>query len=67
MARTYRVEVRSAKGWDFGVRVSRRNGLPEFCDLVYADHFEIHAEAMRLRDRAAQVCGGTLRVARFRG
>jgi hypothetical protein len=66
MARMYRVEVRGDKGWDFGVRVSQQNGLPELCSLVYADHFEIHAEAMRLRDRAAEICGGSLRVKRFR-
>ena len=67
MARTYRVEARGEKRWDFGVRVSQLTGLPEFCSLVYADHFESHSEAMRLHDRAAELCGGTLRVARFRG
>lgn len=66
MARMYRVEAHDGKGWTFGIRVSQGNRLPEFCNLANADHFELQPEAMRLRDRAAQLCGGSLRVVRFR-
>ena len=64
MNTTYRVEAHDGKGWGFGIRVNDNSGLPEFCSLTFAEHFLTRAEAFRLRDEAARLCGGTLRVAK---
>lgn len=62
MAMTYRVEAHDGSRWGFGVRIGSNSGLPEFCCLTFADHFLTRAEAMQLRDKAARLSGGTLRV-----
>lgn len=59
----YRVEAHDGSRWGrFGVRKAHDGGLPEFCGLAHASVMG-RAEAMRLRDEAARLCGGTLRVA----
>ncbi|NDC35217.1 MAG: hypothetical protein EBZ51_07490 [Synechococcaceae bacterium WB9_2_112] len=60
----YRVEAHDGNRWGFGIRISNNSRLPEFCGLTFADHFLTRDEAMRLRDKAARLCGGSLRVAR---
>ncbi|MCE2836580.1 MAG: hypothetical protein LW834_06430 [Cyanobium sp. 49614_E6] len=62
----YQVEAHDGKSWAFGIRVNANNLLPEFCALAKADRFTSQAEALRLRDLAARLCGGSLRVARVR-
>jgi hypothetical protein len=66
MTNTYRVEAHDGKRWGFGIRINDNSRLPEFCGLIFAKHFATRAEAMQLRDDAARLCGGTLRVARIR-
>jgi hypothetical protein len=61
---TYRVEAHDGKRWSFGIRVNDNSRLPEFCSLSFAKHFLTRAEAFELRDEAARLCGGTLRVAK---
>ena len=63
MAPIYRVEAHDGYYWRFGIRRSHNNGMPEFCGLHAAEHFTTRAEAMRLRDETARLCGGSLRVA----
>lgn len=63
MAITYRVEAHDGSRWGFGIRISANSRLPEFCGLAFADQFLTRAEAFKLRDEAARLCGGTLRVA----
>jgi hypothetical protein len=65
-ARTYRVEANDGSRWSFGIRTNDNSRLPEFCGLTFAEHFKTRAEAMALRDQAARLCGGTLRVATVR-
>lgn len=62
-ATTYRVEAHDGSRWEFGIRISSNSKLPEFCGLTFADRFLTRAEAIRLRDEAARLCGGSLRVA----
>jgi hypothetical protein len=64
MTTAYRVEAHDGNRWGFGIRLSSNSNLPEFCGLTFADHFPTRAGAMRLRDEAARLCGGSLRVAR---
>jgi hypothetical protein len=64
MTTTYRVEAHDGNRWGFGIRVNDNSKMPEFCGLTLAEHFQSRAEAMRLRDQAARLCGGSLRVAR---
>jgi hypothetical protein len=64
MTTTYRVEAHDGNRWGFGIRISSNSKLPEFCGLSFANHFSTRDEAMRLRDEAARLCGGSLRVAR---
>jgi hypothetical protein len=59
-----RVEAHDGNRWGFGIRISSNSKLPEFCGLSFANHFSTRDEAMRLRDEAARLCGGSLRVAR---
>lgn len=66
MTTTYRVEVHDGNRWGFGIRNSANSKLPEFCGLAFADRFQTRAAAMQLRDKAARLCGGTLRVARIK-
>ena len=66
MATTYRVEAHNGTGWGFGIRMNDNSRAPEFCSLMFADQFNSRAEAMHLRDEAARLCGGTLRVAAVR-
>ena len=66
MATTYRVEAHDGTRWSFGIRTSANSRLPEFCGLMFADEFTSRADAMHLRDEAARLCGGTLRVAALR-
>lgn len=63
MSHTYRVEVHDGKSWSFGIRMNNNSRMPEFCGLMFADHFTSRAEAFKLRDQAASLAGGTLRVA----
>ena len=63
MTTAYRVEAHDGSRWGFGIRISSNSRLPEFCGLSFADHFLTRADAMRLRDEAARLCGGSLRVA----
>jgi hypothetical protein len=65
MPSTYRVEAHDGKRWSFAIRISSTSNLPEFCGLDAALKFDSRAEALRLRDDAARLCGGTLRVARI--
>jgi hypothetical protein len=65
MNTAYRVEAHDGKRWSFGIRISSNSNLPEFCGLDAAPEFDSRAEAMQLRDDAARLCGGTLRVARI--
>jgi hypothetical protein len=60
----YRVEAHDGKRWSFGIRVNSNSRMPEFCDIDAAPGFDNRAEAFRLRDEAARLCGGTLRVSR---
>ena len=64
MNHTYRVEAHDGKFWSFGIRMNNNSRMPEFCGLMFADHFTSRAEAFKLRDQAARLAGGTLRVAR---
>jgi hypothetical protein len=64
MTATYRVEAHDGNRWSFGIRTNDNSNLPEFCSLTFAEHFLTRAEAMELRDHAARLCGGSLRVAR---
>jgi hypothetical protein len=64
MITAYRVEAHDGKRWSFGIRINPNSRIPEFCDLDAAPEFDSRAEAYRLRDEAARLCGGTLRVAR---
>lgn len=66
MTTTYRVEAHNGTTWGFGIRMSANSRLPEFCGLMFADQFNSRADAMHLRDEAARLCGGTLRVAAVR-
>lgn len=66
MSTTYRVEAHDGNRWAFGIRLSNNSRLPEFCGLTFADQFNDRAEAMQLRNEAARLCGGTLRVAAVR-
>lgn len=63
---TYRVEAHDGNRWGFGIRMNDNSRLPEFCSLYAAARFNSRAEAWRLRDQAARLCGGTLRVAAVR-
>lgn len=62
MATTYRIEAHDGSRWAFGIRRSNNSKLPEFCGLTFADQFQSRAEAFQLRDEAARLCGGSLRV-----
>jgi hypothetical protein len=62
MSLLYRVEVHDGQGWRFGVRMNDNKRLPEFCNLMVADHFVTRNEALKLRNDASRICGGTLRV-----
>jgi hypothetical protein len=62
MATTYRVEAHDGKGWSFGIRMNDNSRVPEFCSLSTADHFNTRDEALRLRDQASRLAGGTIRV-----
>ena len=64
MITTYRVEAHDGKRWSFGIRINPNSRMPEFCDLCAAPEFDSRSEAMSLRDDAARLCGGTLRVTR---
>jgi hypothetical protein len=64
MITAYRVEAHDGKRWSFGIRINPNSRIPEFCDLDAAPEFDSRAEAYRLRDEAARLCGGTLRVAK---
>ena len=66
MATTYRVEAHDGNRWGFGIRTSANSRLPEFCGLMFADQFTSRAEALELRNEAARLCGGTLRIAAVR-
>ena len=66
MATTYRVEAHDGTRWGFGIRMNDNSRMPEFCSLTFADHFNTRAEAFQLRDLAARLAGGTLRVAAVR-
>jgi len=63
MATAYRIEAHDGSRWAFGIRRSKNSKLPEFCGLTFADQFPDRAEAFQLRDEAARLCGGSLRVA----
>jgi len=63
---TYRVEAHDGSRWGFGIRINDNSRLPEFCSLTFVEHFATRAEAMTLRNQAARLCGGTLRVATVR-
>jgi hypothetical protein len=63
MDNTYRVEAHDGSRWGFGIRRGSNSRLPEFCGLAFADQFRTRAEAFQLRDEAARLCGGSLRVA----
>jgi hypothetical protein len=65
-ATTYRVEAHDGNRWGFGIRINDNSRLPEFCSLTLAEHFPTRAEAFELRDHAARICGGSLRVAAVR-
>ena len=64
MITTYRVEAHDGKRWSFGIRINPNSRIPEFCDIGAAPEFDSRSEAMSLRDDAARLCGGSLRVAR---
>jgi hypothetical protein len=64
MITAYRVEAHNGNRWGFGIRVNENSKMPEFCCLTLAEQFQSRAEAMHLRDEAARLCGGSLRVAR---
>jgi hypothetical protein len=64
MATTYRVEAHNGNRWGFGIRVNDNSKMPEFCSLPSAEQFLTRRQAMQLRDEAARLCGGSLRVAR---
>jgi hypothetical protein len=64
MSTTYRVEAHDGKRWGFGIRMNDDSRVPEFCSLMFADQFNSRAEAFKLRDLAARLAGGSLRVAR---
>ena len=66
MTVSYRVEAHDGSSWGFGIRVSPNTGVPEFCALSDSDRFDTRADASGLRDAAARLCGGTLRVAMLR-
>ena len=66
MTTLYRVEAHDGNRWSFGIRMNDNSRLPEFCSLMFAEQFATRAEAMALRDQAARLCGGTLRVATVR-
>ena len=62
---SYRVEVHDGKNWKaFGIRINPNSKVSEFCGLMFADQFTSQADAIQLRDKAARLCGGTLRVAK---
>ena len=63
---TYRVEAHDGNRWSFGIRMNDNSRVPEFCGLSSADRFNSRVKAWRLRDQAARLCGGTLRVAAVR-
>jgi hypothetical protein len=65
MTRLFRVEVHDGNGWRFGIRMNDNKRIPEFCGLMFADHFFTRAEALKLKADALRLCGGTLRVARI--
>ncbi len=65
-ATTYRVEAHDGKRWSFGIRINDNSRMPEFSSLTLAEHFPTRAEAFQLRDQAARLCGGSLRVAAVR-
>jgi hypothetical protein len=65
MATTYRVEAHDGNRWGFGVRINGNSRMPEFCGLLSAEQFLTRRQAMRLRDEAARLCGGSLRVTRI--
>jgi hypothetical protein len=58
----FRVEAHDGQGWRFGIRVNDNTNLPEFCSLTFAEHFATRNEALKLRNDALRICGGTLRV-----
>jgi len=64
MITAYRVEAHDGKRWSFGIRINPNSRIPEFCDLDAAPELDSRAEAFRLRDEAARLCGGTLRDAK---
>ena len=63
MTSTFRVEAHDGKAWSFGIRMNHNSRMPEFCSLMFADQFTSRAEAFKLRDQAARLAGGSLRVA----
>ena len=62
MGTTYRVEAHDGKRWSFGV-ITAGSSVPKFCSVDRADT-GTRAEMDALMDKAARLCGGTLRVAR---
>lgn len=66
MAITYRVEAHDGSRWSFGVRMNNNTRVPQFCSLMFADHFTIRKKARRFLDDANRLCGGSLRVATVR-
>lgn len=62
----YRVEAQDSTAWSFGVRMNPDKRVPEFCSLALADQFDTRYEAELLKEKAARLCGGTLRVATLR-
>jgi len=66
MTTTYRVEAHDGTRWGFGIRMNDNSRMPEFCSLMFADQCNTRDEAMQMRDKAARLAGGSLRVARVR-
>ena len=64
MTNMYRVEVHNGQVWADGIRFNKNTQVPEFCRLAKADQFGDPRDALRFRQQAARICGGTLRVAR---
>ena len=65
MATFYRVEAHDGNRWGFGIRINGNSRMPEFCSLPSAEQFPTRRQAMRLRDEAARLSGGSLRVTRI--
>jgi hypothetical protein len=62
MSTLYRVEAHDGNRWSFGV-ITAGSSVPKFCSLAQADT-GTRAEMEALKEEAARLCGGTLRVAR---